>query len=63
MIKILNCFKSLFKKRTEYYVKIDNSGASTAMNMLDYFMSSEGQEELKKTKEFYMKYKNIPLKD
>lgn len=63
MTKILNYLKSLFKKRTGYYVKIENSGASTAMNMLDYFMSPEGREQLKKTKEFYEKYKGVPLKD
>jgi hypothetical protein len=63
MTKILNYLKSLFKKRTGYYVKIENSGASTAMNLLDYFMSPEGREELKKTKEFYEKYKGVPLKD
>ena len=63
MTKILNYFKSLFKKKTGYYVRIENSGASTTMNMLDYFMSPEGREELKKTKEFFEKYKKVPLKD
>jgi hypothetical protein len=63
MTKILNYFKSLFKKKTGYYVKIDNSGASTAMNMVDYFISPEGQEQLKNTKEFYKKYKGVPLND
>lgn len=63
MTKILNYLKSLFKKRTGYYVKIDNSGAATAMNMVDYLISSEGQEQLKKTKEFYEKYKGVPLND
>lgn len=63
MTKILNYLKSLFKKRTGYYVKIDNSGASTAMNMVDYFISPEGQEQLKKTKKFYEKYKGVPLND
>ena len=50
MTEILNYFKSLFKKKkkTGYYVKIDNSGASTAMNMVDHLISPEGQEQLKK---------------
>ena len=48
MTKILTYFKSLFKKKTGYYVKIDNSGASTAMNMVDHLISPEGQEQLKK---------------
>ena len=63
MTKILNYFKSLFKKKTGYYVKIDNSGASTAMNMVDYLISPEGQEQLKKNKEFYEKYKGVSLND
>ena len=63
MTKILNYLKSIFKKRTGYYVKIENSGASTAMNMMGYYMSPEGKEELKKTKEFYGKYKGVPLND
>ena len=63
MTKILNYFKSLFKKKTGYYVKIDNSGASTAMNMVDYLISPEGQEQLKKNKEFFEKYKGVPLND
>lgn len=63
MLAIFNCIKSLFKKRTGYYVKIDNSGASTAVNMLDYYISPEGKEQLKRTEEFYRKYKEVPLKD
>ena len=63
MTEILNYFKSLFKKKTGYYVKIDNSGASTAMNMVDYLISPEGQEQLKKHKEFYEKYNGVPLND
>lgn len=63
MTKILNYFKSLFKKKTGYYVKIDNSGASTAMNIVDHLISPEGQEQLKKNKEFFEKYKGVPLND
>ena len=63
MTKILNYIKSLFKKKTGYYVKIDNSGASTAMNMVDDLISPEGQEQLKKNKEFFEKYKGVPLND
>lgn len=44
-------------------MKIDNSGASTAMNMVDYLISPEGQEQLKKNKEFFEKYKGVPLND
>lgn len=58
MTKILNYLKSLFKKRTDYYVRIDNSGASTAENMLEYFLSPEGQKQLKSMKEFAEKHKN-----
>ena len=59
MTKILNYLKSLFKKRTDYYVRIDNSGASTAENMLEYFLSPEGQKQLKDMKEFAEKHKNV----
>ena len=59
MNKILNYLKSLFKKRTGYYVRIDNSGASTAENMLEYFLSPEGQKQLKDMKEFAEKHKNV----
>ena len=63
LTKILNYFKSLFKKKTGYYVKIDNSGAATAMNRVSYLISPEGQEQLKKNKEFFEKYKGVPIND
>lgn len=44
-------------------MKIDNSGAATAMNRVDYLISPEGQEQLKKNKEFFEKYKGVPLND
>jgi hypothetical protein len=57
MTKILNYLKSLFKREKKYYVRIDNSGASTAENMLEYFLSPEGQKQLKSMKEFAEKHK------
>lgn len=42
---------------------IDDTGASTVENMLEYLISPEGQEQLKKTKDFYEKCKGVPLKD
>lgn len=59
MYKILNYLKSLFKREKKYYVRIDNSGASTAENMLEYFLSPEGQKQLKGMKEFAEKHKNV----
>ena len=58
MSKILNYLKSLFKRKKKYYVRIDNSGASTAENMLEYFLSPEGQKQLKGMKEFAEKHRN-----
>lgn len=34
MNKLFTFLKSIFKRKSEYYVKIDSSGASTAMNMI-----------------------------
>jgi hypothetical protein len=58
MNKIINHLKSLFKREKKYYVRIDNSGASTAENMLEYFLSPEGQKQLKGMKEFAEKHRN-----
>ena len=48
MSKIL----SIFKKKPKYY-KIHNSDA---VNMVEYFLSPEGQKQLKGMKEFEEKY-------
>jgi hypothetical protein len=37
-------------------IKIDDSGASTWENMLDYFLSEGGQEFLKETNKFAKQY-------
>lgn len=63
MNKLLTFLRSIFKKKSEYYVKIDSSGASTAMNMISFYTSPEGQQYLKDMKEFYRKYKGVPLND
>lgn len=63
MNKLFTFLKSIFKKKSEYYVKIDSSGASTAMNMIAFYTSPEGKQYIKDMKEFYYKYKRIPLND
>jgi hypothetical protein len=40
------------KKPYNHKIRIDSSGASEWVNMLEYFMSDEGKEELKKLSEF-----------
>lgn len=63
MNKLFTFLNSIFKKKSGYYVKIDASGASTAMNMVAFYTSPEGQKHLKDMKEFYEKYKGVPLND
>lgn len=63
MNKLLKFLKYFFKNNSEYYVKIDSSGASTAMNMIAFYTSPEGKQYIKDMKEFYYKYKGIPLND
>ncbi len=63
MKPLVNYLNSIFKKPKEYRVVIDDYGAFTVENMLEYLISPEGQEQLKKTKDFYEKCKGVPLKD
>ena len=45
-------YEDIKKKPYKPEIKIDSSGASTWVNIAEYFLSDEGREELKKMSEF-----------
>ena len=55
-MRVINKILNIFKKKPKYY-KIHNSGFCDAVNMVEYFLSPEGQKQLKGMKEFEEEYK------